>query len=114
MAQLPTDCWYQRVRYKCNILNGGTKLHVAAKHGDCPVIQQDLDNDAEISAQDYSGKSPLHYAVAYRRTAAAQLLLDAGADPAVKDNDNKMPVAYSWETGLRMNQRTGISYVRVS
>ncbi|KAH7061726.1 hypothetical protein BKA63DRAFT_528060 [Paraphoma chrysanthemicola] len=97
MEQLPTDCWYQRVRYKYDMLNGGTELHVAAKHGNCPLIQQDLENGAEISAQDYLGMSPLHYAVKYRRTAAAQLLLDAGADPTVKDNDNKMPIAYSWE-----------------
>jgi hypothetical protein len=39
----------------------------------------------------------LHYAVEYQQTAASRLLLDAGADPTIRDNDNKMPIAYSWE-----------------
>jgi hypothetical protein len=45
-----------------------------------------LDAGAVINAQDKNGASPLHRAVRTRCAAAVQYLLEAGADPALKNN----------------------------
>lgn len=50
---------------------------------------------ANVNARDKDGQTPLHRAAWWSKTPAiVTALLDAGADPAARDNADKIPWAY--------------------
>lgn len=52
-----------------------------------------LDKGVEVNAQDFWGRTPLHYAMEAKNGDAAMVLLEAGADPNIPDIDNIIPLA---------------------
>ena len=65
---------------------GWTPLHYAATGGHTEVVQLLLDNHAYVDAASPNGSTPLMMAAMYGSPAAVQLLLHAGADPALKND----------------------------
>ncbi|VTU27741.1 ankyrin repeat protein [Variovorax sp. PBL-H6] len=64
---------------------GWTPLHYAATGGHVAIIKQLLEHYAFIDAQSPNGTTPLMMAAMYGSSAAVQLLLDEGADTAMKN-----------------------------
>jgi ankyrin repeat protein len=64
---------------------GWAPLHYAATHGHIAVMQLLLDNDAYIDAESPNKTTPLMMAASYGTAEAVKLLLDAGADPTLKN-----------------------------
>jgi ankyrin repeat protein len=76
-----------------------TKLHDAVKRGDLVAIKILLDENPGLansrSETDARGTYPLHAAAEFGQTAAAQLLLDFGADVSLLDLENDA-IALCW------------------
>ncbi|WP_427912152.1 ankyrin repeat domain-containing protein [Ramlibacter sp. MMS24-I3-19] len=64
---------------------GWAPLHYAATGGHLEVMELLLEHYAFIDAQSPNGTTPLMMAAMYGSTAAVKLLLDAGADTAMKN-----------------------------
>ena len=64
---------------------GWAPLHYAATKGDVPMIALLLDNDAYIDAESPNRSTPLMMAAMYGSTDAVKTLLEAGADPLLKN-----------------------------
>lgn len=64
---------------------GWTPLHYAATRGQLPVMSLLLDNYAYIDASSPNGTTPLMMAAFYGTPSAVKLLLEAGADPLIKN-----------------------------
>ncbi|MBK7049653.1 MAG: ankyrin repeat domain-containing protein [Rhodoferax sp.] len=64
---------------------GWAPLHYAATHGHLPVMNLLLTHHAYIDAASPNGTTPLMMAAHYGTPQAVKLLLDAGADPLLKN-----------------------------
>lgn len=64
---------------------GWAPLHYAATHGHLAVMTLLLDNHAYIDAASPNGTTPLMMAAHYGTPSAVKLLLEAGADPMLKN-----------------------------
>ena len=64
---------------------GWTPLHYASTGGHVAIMKQLLESYAFIDAQSPNGSTPLMMAAMYGSSAAVQLLLDEGADTAMKN-----------------------------
>ena len=64
---------------------GWAPLHYAATGGHLEIMELLLDQNAYIDAESPNGTTPLMMAAQYGSTAAVKLLLDAGADPSLKN-----------------------------
>jgi ankyrin repeat protein len=64
---------------------GWTPLHYAATGGHIPIIEMLLDKHAFIDAESPNGTTPLMMAAHYGTPAAVKVLLQAGADPMMKN-----------------------------
>ena len=64
---------------------GWAPLHYAATGGHIAVMRLLLDNHAYIDAASPNGSTPLMMAAQYGTNDAVKLLIDAGADPALKN-----------------------------
>ena len=58
-------------------------------------VQAELDAGADVAARDQYGSTPLHEAAGNGSAEGIKVLLDAGADPKVKDGLNKEPWLYA-------------------
>ncbi|GAB4214113.1 MAG: ankyrin repeat domain-containing protein [Rhodoferax sp.] len=67
---------------------GWTPLHYAATGGHVPVIALLLEHNAYIDAESPNGTTPLMMAAYYGSTEAVQALLDAGADPELRNQQD--------------------------
>lgn len=64
---------------------GWAPLHYAATNGHLEIMDLLLENHAYIDAESPNGTTPLMMAALYGSTAAVKLLLDAGADPTLRN-----------------------------
>lgn len=64
---------------------GWTPLHYAATNSHVPVMQLLLDAHAYIDAASPNGSTPLMMAAMYGNASAVKMLLEAGADPTIKN-----------------------------
>jgi ankyrin repeat protein len=64
---------------------GWTPLHYAATHGHMAAMRLLIDNYAYIDAASPNGSTPIMMAAHYGTPLAVQLLLEAGADPLLKN-----------------------------
>lgn len=69
-----------------------TVLHTACSAGYYLVVEWLLKLGANANARDIHGMTPLHWAAHYSRSRCVQLLLAAGADPSIADNDMNIPL----------------------
>ena len=65
---------------------GWAPLHYAATESHIPVMQLLIDNHAYLDAASPNGTTPLMMAAMYGNTSAVKLLLEAGADPTLKNH----------------------------
>ena len=65
---------------------GWTPLHYAATNGHLAIMALLLENHAYIDAESPNGTTPLMMAAHYGTPAAVKLLLEAGADPSLKNH----------------------------
>ena len=74
----------------CNICDADkyTSLH-AAVHGCCTIeiLQEIIDHHAHLNAQGINGETALLLACSYRQQDSAKILLEAGSNPNIADND---------------------------
>lgn len=80
---------------------GWAPLHYAATHGHLALMQLLLDEHAYIDAESPNGSTPLMMAAHYGTPQAVQLLLDAGADPLLKNRLGLSAIDFA----LRANRR---------
>ncbi|CCF60086.1 hypothetical protein KAFR_0J00180 [Kazachstania africana CBS 2517] len=80
---------------------GNTALHLSCKYGSWEVLDKilDLEGDIEIDPKNnIDGETPLHCAVKYSQTEPehgtfiASNLIQVGADPRLKNNNNQRPI----------------------
>jgi hypothetical protein len=64
---------------------GWTPLHYAATGGHIPIMEMLLDNHAFIDAESPNGTTPLMMAAHYGSVEAVKYLLEAGADPLMRN-----------------------------
>ena len=74
---------------------GWTPLHYAATRGHLPVISLLLDNYAYIDANSPNNTTPLMMAAFYGTPSAVKLLLEAGADPSLKNDQGLTAIDFA-------------------
>ena len=88
---------------------GNTALHLCCKYGSWDVLDKILDQEGEIEVDPHNevdGDTPLHVAVRYARdepehgTFIAQNLIEVGADPRARNNNNDKPIDLIHGDGL--------------
>lgn len=72
--------------------NGYTPLHVAAGHGDVPLMRLLLAQASDLEATCRKGRTPLHRAAGQAQRDAVSLLLAAGARADARDGEGKTPL----------------------
>ncbi len=78
---------------------GWTPLHYAASAGQVPIIRFLLDHYAYIDASSPNGSTPLMMAAGYGTTDAVSALLEAGADPLLKNDLGLTAVDFATRVG---------------
>lgn len=82
-----TDIAMQLIAMDADINKPGwTPLHYASTNSHLAIMQALLDHYAYIDASSPNGSTPLMLAAMYGTPSAVKLLLEAGADPALKNN----------------------------
>lgn len=87
-----------------NVLAAGNQrpLHLAATNGRVEAVKFLIDADAQIDGRGFRGDTPLHAAVRAGTAQAKEclsVLLDAGADPTIKNADRLTPAGLAEELG---------------
>ena len=72
---------------------------VACENGHTTIVQNLLQNKANINAQDQNGWTPLYFACYYGKTENVHVLLNSNADPNIHNNDNESPLMAAWAKG---------------
>lgn len=74
---------------------GWTPLHYAATHGHLAIMTLLLDHHAYIDAASPNGSTPLMMAALYGTPKAVKLLLEAGADPMLKNDQGLSAIDFA-------------------
>lgn len=80
---------------------GWAPLHYAATNGHLEVMDLLLENHAYIDAESPNGTTPLMMAALYGTTPAVKLLLDAGADPTLRNQLGMTAVDFAIKASRR-------------
>ena len=74
---------------------GWTPLHYAATRGHVAVMDLLLENHAYIDAASPNGSTPLMMAALYGTASAVKLLLEAGADPLIQNEQGLTAIDFA-------------------
>ncbi len=74
---------------------GWTPLHYAASGAQAPIIAILLDHSAYIDAESPNGSTPLMMAAMYGNAECVKMLLEAGADPTLKNQQRLSAVDFA-------------------
>ncbi|MDP2817682.1 MAG: ankyrin repeat domain-containing protein [Polaromonas sp.] len=74
---------------------GWAPLHYAATSGSLAILSLLLDNHAYIDAESPNGSTPLMMAAMYGTPQAVKLLVDAGADPLLKNQQGLTAIDFA-------------------
>jgi hypothetical protein len=91
---------------------GWTPLHYAATGGHLEIITLLLENHAYIDAASPNGSTPLMMAAHYGTPAAVKLLLEAGADPLLKNAQNLTAIDFAQRAGRQESADIIAAFVR--
>lgn len=80
-------------------LQGCSLLHLACHTGDLGMLELLLQYGADVNAQDYYGRSPLHHCILKGKNQFAKLLIRRGANPIIVDGRGKTPLQRAMEIG---------------
>jgi len=78
---------------------GWAPLHYAATNGHLAIMELLLEHHAYIDAESPNGTTPLMMAAHYGSTAGVRLLLDAGADPNLKNQLGLSAIDFAHRAG---------------
>jgi ankyrin repeat protein len=82
------------------VSNDETPLLLAVKSNRAKLLDWLIDNGADINFQDSSGYSGLHHAIIRKYTAAqVKIVLDRGANPALRAKDGSTPASLAADQG---------------
>ncbi len=84
---------------------GRTPLQLAAEADGAEMIRLLADRRADLNTQDRKGRTPLHRAMYEGRVAAAEALLEAGADPTVLNKSGKNAFEVARKEAKRFKER---------
>ena len=91
---------------------GWTPLHYAATNGHLAVMTLLLEQHAYIDAASPNGTTPLMMAAHYGTPAAVELLLEAGADPLLKNQQNLSAIDFAQRVNRQDVAETIARFVR--
>ena len=64
---------------------------MSAQFGCWDICNLLIKEGANVNSQNNQGNTPLHYAIAYKRSAIVDLLVESGADETKKNNQRRTP-----------------------
>jgi ankyrin repeat protein len=99
-AALPAFKHHDVVKVDSRGKGGETPLHWMATLGDVAAIKILVSHGAFIDASDHDGNTPLHEAVLWRHTHAANILLELGANMFLKNKANLTPYDLAKTSGF--------------
>lgn len=91
---------------------GWTALHYAATGGHLVLMTLLLDSHAYIDAQSPNNTTPLMMAAHYGTPAAVKLLLEAGADPLLKNDQNLSAIDFAHRASRTESSEIIAAFVR--
>ena len=91
---------------------GWTPLHYAATRGHLPVMSLLLDNHAYIDASSPNNTTPLMMAAFYGTPFAVKLLLEAGADPLIKNDQGLSAIDFAHKNSRADSAEIVAAFVR--
>ncbi len=91
---------------------GWTPLHYAATHGHLQVMSLLLENHAYIDAGSPNGTTPLMMASFYGTPSAVKLLLEAGADPMIKNDQALTAIDFAHRNSRKESAEIIAAFVR--
>lgn len=91
---------------------GWAPLHYAATNGHLEIMTLLLEHDAYIDAESPNGTTPLMMAAHYGTHAAVKLLLDAGADPLLKNDQGLTAIDFARSANRANSAEVIAAFVR--
>ena len=91
---------------------GWAPLHYAATKGHVAVMDLLLENHAYIDAASPNGSTPLMMASLYGTASAVKLLLDAGADPLLKNEQGLTAIDFAYRDSRAESAEIIAAFVR--
>jgi ankyrin repeat protein len=91
---------------------GWAPLHYAATHGHIEIMNLLLENHAYIDASSPNGSTPLMMAALYGTASAVKLLLEAGADPLIKNDLGLTAIDFAYRGNRAESAEIVAAFVR--
>lgn len=83
----------QKSNQEASISTPKMDIHSAVMSGNIEVVKQYIKEGKNLNLKDnFSGSTPLNTAVVFGKTKIAKLLIDAGVDLSIKNNDGSTPL----------------------